>query len=121
MFAHSSEREKSNSEGDASKVETQKKGSKVFMLTSAKNQKKPFCEHRSTMTRQQQSTKSSTQDVNVGPITDTLPWYKFSLHNGIRVKPKLHRTLRIIYERLQKPSQKPKVFHTYIFLIWQVL
>ena len=41
MLAHSSERVISDSEGEASKVETQKKknGSIVFMLTSANNQK----------------------------------------------------------------------------------
>ena len=38
MLAHFSEREKSDSEGDASKVETQN-GSTAFMLTSAKTDK----------------------------------------------------------------------------------
>ena len=38
MPAHSSERENSDSEGDASKVVTQKKGSIVFILTSPKTE-----------------------------------------------------------------------------------
>ena len=50
--------------------------------------------------------------MNLGTITDTLSWYKLSSLNGIRVKPKLHRRRRRIYESLQKPSQKPKVIHT---------
>ena len=51
--------------------------------------------------------------MNLGTITDTLPWYKFSPRNRIRVKAKLHRRRRRIYQSLQKPSQMPKVIHTY--------
>ena len=40
VLAHSSERENSDSEGDASKVETQKNGSIVFMAYFRKNQKR---------------------------------------------------------------------------------
>ena len=46
-------------------------------------------------------------------ITYAVSWYKFSPLSGIRVKPKLHKRRKIIYESLQKPSQKPKVIHTY--------
>ena len=64
------------------------------------------------VTWQQQSTKSSAKDVNLGTITDTLSWCKFSPLSGIRVKPKLHRRRTRIYESFQKPSQKPKVINT---------
>ena len=37
-----------------------------------------FCEQKSMVTKQQQSTMPSTEDVNIGTITDTLLWYKFS-------------------------------------------
>ena len=90
-----------------------KNGSMVFMLTSAKTKRDLFCEQKSMVTWQQQSTKSSTKNVNLGTTTDTLPWCTFSPLNGIRVKPKLHRRRRRLYESLQKPSQKPKVIHTH--------
>ena len=57
--------------------------------------------------------KSCVKDVNLGTITDTLSRYKFSPLSGIRVKPKLHKRRRRMYESLQQPSQKPKVIHTY--------
>ena len=82
------------------------------MLTSAKTKWDLFCEQKSIVIWKQQSTKSSTKDVNLGTITDTLSWYQFSPLIGIRVKPKLHRRWRTIYESLQKPSQKPKFMHT---------
>ena len=50
------------------------------------------------VTCQQQGTRSSTKDVNLGTITSTLSWYKFSPLRGIRVKPKLLRRRRRIYE-----------------------
>ena len=67
------------------------------MVTSAKAKRDPFCDQKSVVTWQQQSTKSSTKDVNLGTITDTLSWYKFSPLSGIRVKPKPHRRRRTIY------------------------
>ena len=79
-------------------------GSTVFMLISAKTKRDLLCEQKSMATWQQQ---------NLGTITDTLSWYKFSPLGGIRVKPKLHMRRRRIYESLEKPSQKPKVIHTY--------
>ena len=54
--------------------------------------------------------------MNLGTVTETLPWYTFSPLNGIRVKPKPHKRRRRICESLQKPSQKPKVIHTDNFL-----
>ena len=57
--------------------------------------------------------RSSAKDMNLGTITDTLSWYKFSPLNGIRTRPKLHRRRRRIYESSFLPSQKPEVFHTY--------
>ena len=71
------------------------------MLTSAKTKRDPFCAQKSVVTRQQQSTKSPAKDVNLGTITDTLPWYQFSPLNGIRVKPKVHDRRVRIYESLQ--------------------
>ena len=43
------------------------------------------------VTWQQQSTKSSAKDVNLGTITDTLSWYKFSPLSGIGDIPILHK------------------------------
>ena len=43
-------------------------------------------------------------------------WYKFSPLSGTRVKPKPHKRRRRMYESLQTPSQKPKVFHRYNLL-----
>ena len=90
-----------------------KNGSIVFMLTSAKTKIDLFCDQKSMMTCLQQSTKSSAKDMNLGTISDTLSWYKLSSLSGIRVKSKLHRRRKRIYESLQKPSQKSKVIHTY--------
>ena len=42
--------------------------------------------------------KSSTKDVNLRTITDTLSWHKFSPLSGIRVKPKLQKRWRRICE-----------------------
>ena len=47
VLAHSSEREKSDSEGYASEVETQENGRTVFILTSAKTRRDLFCERKS--------------------------------------------------------------------------
>ena len=62
------------------------------------------------VTWQQQSTKSSTKDVNLGTITDTLSRYKFSPLSGIRVKPKLHRRRRRIYESSYSRRRTQKLF-----------
>ena len=80
------------------------------MHTSAKTERDQFCDQKSMVTWQQQSTTSSTKGMNLGTITDTLSWYKFSPLSGIRVKPKLHKRRRRIYESLQKPFQRrPKL------------
>ena len=62
--------------------------------------------------KQSRAQSPQRRNVNLGTITETLSWCKFSPLSGIRVKPKLHRRRRRIYEILQKPSQKPKVIHT---------
>ena len=116
MLAHSSERVNSDSEADASKVEIQKMEAQYSCLLPQKPKEIYSASRKSMVTRKQQSTKSSTKDVNLGTITDTLPFYKISPLSGIRVKPKLHRRRRRIHESLQKPSQKPKVTHTYNLL-----
>ena len=107
MLAHSFERENSDSEGDASKVETRKRKHRVHAYFR-KNRKRsiPRSEEYGDLT------KSLTKNVNLGTITDMLPWYKFSPLSGILVKPKPHRRRRRIYERLQKKSQKAKVTYT---------
>ena len=112
VLAHSSERANSDLEGGASKVETQKTEAQRSCLLPQQTKRDLFCDQKSTVTWQEQSTKSPTKDVNLGTVTDTLTWYKFSPLSGIRVKPRLHRRRRRIYESLQKPSKKPKVIHT---------
>ena len=62
------------------------------------------------VTWQQQSTKSSAKDVNLGTITDTLSWHKFSPLIGIPCQTK--NFTGDAEESLQKASQKPKVVHT---------
>ena len=72
LLALSSERVNPDSEGDASKVEIQKNGSTVLILTSANTEQKRL------VTWKQQSTK-----VNLGTITISLSWYKISLFQWI--------------------------------------
>ena len=96
VLAHSSERVNSDSEGEASEVETQKTEAQCSCLLPQKP--KEICDQKSVAIWQQQSTESSTKDVNLGTITDPLPWYKFSPLNGIRVKQKIHKRRKRIYE-----------------------
>ena len=70
----------------------------MFMLTSAKNQKRSILRAEKYGDLITAKHKVLTKDVNLGTNTDTLPLYKFSPLNGIRVKPKLHRRRRRIYE-----------------------
>ena len=107
--AHSSGRENSDSEGDASKVETQKRKHSVHAYFRKKTKRDPFCEHKSMVTWWQQSTKSPTKDVNLGTITDTLSWYKFS---PLKTSQETEMNLRKFLE----PSQKRKVIHTFNLL-----
>ena len=80
------------------------------MLTSAKNKRDLFCEQKSMVTWWQQSTKSSTKDVNLGTITDAPCQTKTSQET--------EKNLRKFLE----PSQKPKVINTDNFCrIWQSL
>ena len=110
VLAHSSEREKSDSEGDASKVETQKNGSTSIHTHFRKNQKRSILRAEKYGDFQQQSTKSSARDVILGTITDTLSWYKFSPFSGISVIPKLHKRRRSIYEISQSRRRSHKSF-----------
>ena len=88
-------------------------GSTEVMLISAKTKIDLFCEQTSMVTWKQQSTKVSTKDVIFGTITDTLPWYKFSMESVPNPNFTRHgEELR----KFQKPSQKPRVFHTYNLL-----
>ena len=48
--------------------------------------------------------------MNLGTITDTLSWYKFSPLSGIRVKTKLHKRRRRIYERSYSRRRSQKLF-----------
>ena len=51
--------------------------------------------------------------MNLGTITDTLPWYKISLlreYNLIRIKSKLHRRRRRVYERSWDRRRSQKLF-----------
>ena len=81
-----------------------KNGSTVFILSSPKTKRDLFCEQKDWWHENSRAQKWISEDVNLRTITDTLPWYKFSPLNGIRVKPTLHRRRRRIYENLQKPS-----------------
>ena len=67
------------------------------------------------MIRQQQSTKSSTKDVNHGTITETLSWCKFTPLSGICVNSTTQETENLL-GKFQQPSKKPKVSHTYNLL-----
>ena len=60
--------------------------------------------------------RSSAKEVNLGTLTDTLSWHKFSPLNGIRVKPKTSQETEKHLRKFSKPSQKPKAIHTYILL-----
>ena len=53
--------------------------------------------------------------MNFGTITDTLSWLKFSPLDGIRVKPKLHRRRRRIYESSYSRRNSQKVFMRTIY------
>ena len=50
VIVHSPEKDNSDSEGDASKVETQKNGSTVFIRTSANTERDLFHDQKSLMT-----------------------------------------------------------------------
>ena len=68
MLAHSSQRENSDSEGDASKVVTKKRKHSVHGYFRKKT-KEIYSASRKVW-------NSSTKDVNLGTVTNTLPWYK---------------------------------------------
>ena len=94
-------------------------GSTEVMLISAKTKIDLFCEQTSMVTWKQQSTKVSTKDVIFGnnhryaAVVQVL--------NGIRAKPKLHKTRRRI-TKVPKAVAEAKSFSYVQFIkIWQVL
>ena len=60
--------------------------------------------------------RSSTKDVNLGTITETLSWYKFSPLSGIRVRPKLHRRRRRIYVSSSSRRRSQELFTRTMYL-----
>ena len=115
VLAHSSERANSDSEGDASKVETPKRKHSVHAYFRKKL--KEICSAiRKVWWLDNKRARSSAKYVNLGTITDTLSWHKFSPLNGIRVRPKLHRRRRRIYESSNSRCRSQKVVHTYHLL-----
>ena len=108
MLARSSERENSDSKGDASKLETQKRKHKYSCFH--KNQKRSILRTGKYGDLTTAEHKILTKEVNLGTITDTLSWYKFSPLDGIRVKPRLHRRRRRIYESSCSRRRSQKLF-----------
>ena len=96
---------------------------KCSCLLQQKKKKRKFCELKSVVTWQQQSTQGLQRRTwNLGTITDTQSRYRFSPLDGIRVEPKLHRRRRIIFKRLQKPSHEGKTYSYKQFIrMWQAL
>ena len=109
VLALSSERANSDSDGDASEVDT--KTEAQFSYSLPQKPKEIYSARRKVWWLDISRARSSAKDVNLGTFTDTQSWYKFSPLSGIRVKPKLHRRRRM-YESLQEPSKKPKDFHS---------
>ena len=110
VLAHFSERENSDSEGDASKVETQKRKHSIH-THFFKNQK------RFILRAEKYGDLITTKDVNLGTISDTLPWYKFSPHSAVRVKPKHHKRQRRIQESSYSRRSNQKIFTRSIYKI----
>ena len=111
VLAHSSERANSDSEGDASKVETRKRKHSVHAYFS-KNQK------RSILQKEEfgDLTTAEHKILNAGRESRNNHRYAAVVQAlGTQWNPcqtKIHRRRRRIYESLQKPSQKPKVINT---------
>ena len=97
---HSSGRETSDSEGDASKVEITKRKHSVHAYFR-RNQKRSIlrAEKYGDLDNNRAQNPQRRKDVNLGTITDTLPWYKFSPLSGRR-----------IYESFQSRRRSRKSF-----------
>ena len=98
VLAHSSERENSDSESNASKVERQKTEAQCSCLLPQKP-KETNAASRNVWwldNGRAQSPQRKTWISEQSPIR--CPGTKFSTLTGIRVKPKLHRRRRRIYE-----------------------
>ena len=125
VLAHSSEREKSDSEGDASKVETQKKTeAQVFILTSAKNQKRSIlrAEKYGDLTTAEHKILSegcdSGNNHRCAVVVQVLAiqWNQCNTKTSQETEKNLRK--------FPEPPQKPKVIHENIFFFkknWQVL
>ena len=108
VLAHSSERANSDSEGEPKKT---KNGSIVLMLTSAKKK-------RSILRPEKYGdlTKTEHKILNEGCESRNNHRYAFvvqDLATQLRVKPKLHRRRRRIYESSYGRRRSQKVIHTY--------
>ena len=117
MCSHIPQRANSDSEGDTSNG--QKAEAQCACLLPQPN-RDLFWSQKSMLTWQQESTKSSTKDVNLGTITDTLSWCKFSHLSGIRVKPRLHMRRTRIYESSCSRGRSHKLFIRTV-RVWEVL
>ena len=101
-YAHSSEREISEAEGDASKVVTQKW--KHSIHTHFRKYRTEEIGDLTTVERKSES-RNNQQFACRGTRS----------HHSVdttRVKPKLHRRRRRILRKFSEPSQKPKVIYT---------
>ena len=98
MLAHSSARENSDSEGDASKVETQKRRHCVHAYFR-KNQKRSVLraeKYGDLITAEHKVLNGGRESRNNHRYAAVVQVFAL---NGIRVKQKLHRRRRRIYER----------------------
>ena len=114
VFAHSSERAISDSEGDASKVETQKREQSVHAYFR-KNQKRSILRTRKyddLITAEHKVLNKGRESRNNHLCAVV---YKFSPLSGIRVKPKLHKRRRRICESFKgrRRSQKLSILTIY--------
>ena len=99
VLAHSSERAISDSEGDASKVETQQTEAQCSFLLPQKPRE---------VCSRAQNPKWRMWISEHSPIR--CRGYKISPLSGIRVKPRLHRKRRRIYERSCSRRKSQKLF-----------
>ena len=109
MLAHSSESVSSDSEGDASKVETQKRKHRVHAYFR-KNQKISILrteKYGDLTTAEHKILNEGRESRNNHRYAVVL---QFSPLSVIRVKPKLHRRRRRIYESSESRHRSQKLF-----------
>ena len=127
MPAHSSERVNSDSESDASKVETQKR-KHSFYTHFTKDRKRDIClttkitrvpcrrRDKGSIPRAEKFADLTTADhkeVNPRTITGTLSWYKMSPLNGYNLiceKTRIRRRWRRVYESFLSRHRSQKLF-----------